>query len=498
MRAVAWARSTIETSRNFHEHQRSIAFAQTLIGRVCLCVIAVFLLYLLKAPLVALPAIVLISFLPERRKWILTCGAMVFVIEKLLKGASQSGNTGKAASTLWLEVIVAAVVILALLYIIWLAARNIDRLPAPVRKHPQICLHAIMWTLLVIVWLVRPGNFVLVLVAAMLPFLLWRCSYLLLAAHRGHVTDTGFADHLHYMLPIWGGTNVPYGKGFDYLSRHRMQSAEDLARSQLAGVKLLLLAIAWKGTYFLMQGMVYGVEDHPTLFWFGGWTLGIPQMRELIAGGVSVAPAMAWFCLYLDIVRLTLVIAGMGHVYVGTLRLCGFNVFRNTYKPLLAHTIVDFWGRFYYYFKELLVDMFFYPTFLRCFRHRPKLRLLSAVFAAAFLGNMYYHLLWMPHSLVMGDFSPILSYLSSYWLYCLLLTAGIYVSMLRLQARVGTTTPPATTVAKKLRRLRGIAGVWTYFSLINIWNVVGSDLTFAGRTSFFLSLFGMGDIWPTQ
>jgi hypothetical protein len=180
----------------------------------------------------------------------------------------------------------------------------------------------------------------------------------------------------------------------------------------------------------------------------------------------------------------------MGHVYVGALRLCGFNVFRNTYKPLLAHTIVDFWGRFYYYFKELLVDMFFYPTFLRCFKRWPKLRLFAAVFAAAFLGNMYYHSLWMPCKLINEDFTPILSYLSSYWLYCLLLTAGIYVSMLRIQGRAGSATPPGTAAAK-LRRFRAIAGVWTFFSLINIWNVVGSELTFAGRTDFFLSLFGL-------
>ena len=43
---------------------------------------------------------------------------------------------------------------------------------------------------------------------------------------------------------------------------------------------------------------------------------------------------------------------------VGYLRLCGFNVFRNTYKPLLAETMVEFWNRYYYYFKELLVNFF--------------------------------------------------------------------------------------------------------------------------------------------
>jgi hypothetical protein len=42
-----------------------------------------------------------------------------------------------------------------------------------------------------------------------------------------------------------------------------------------------------------------------------------------------------------------------GHMIIGTLRLFGFNVFRNTYKPLLSESILEFWNRYYYYFKEL-------------------------------------------------------------------------------------------------------------------------------------------------
>ncbi|MEF8725082.1 hypothetical protein [Candidatus Accumulibacter phosphatis] len=38
---------------------------------------------------------------------------------------------------------------------------------------------------------------------------------------------------------------------------------------------------------------------------------------------------------------------------IGTLRLFGFNVFRNTYKPLPPESILEFWNRYYYYLKEL-------------------------------------------------------------------------------------------------------------------------------------------------
>jgi len=62
-----------------------------------------------------------------------------------------------------------------------------------------------------------------------------------------------------------------------------------------------------------------------------------------------------WVGLYLELVWETLSLAAKGHVWIGVLRLFGFNVFRNTYKPLLAETVVDFWNRYYYYFKELMM-----------------------------------------------------------------------------------------------------------------------------------------------
>jgi hypothetical protein len=82
----------------------------------------------------------------------------------------------------------------------------------------------------------------------------------------------------------------------------------------------------------------------------------------------------------------------MGHRIIGTCRMAGFNALRNTYRPLSSTTITEFFNRFYYYFKELLVDFFFYPTFLRYFKKHKRLRMIFATFAAAFFGNSFYHL----------------------------------------------------------------------------------------------------------
>jgi hypothetical protein len=42
----------------------------------------------------------------------------------------------------------------------------------------------------------------------------------------------------------------------------------------------------------------------------------------------------------------------------------------------------------------------------------------------------------------------------------------------------------------RFRKLRSIAGVWTFFGLINLWTV-RSSLTLSERAAFFLSLFGL-------
>ena len=72
-------------------------------------------------------------------------------------------------------------------------------------------------------------------------------------------------------------------------------------------------------------------------------------------------------------------------------RMCGFNALRNTYKPLRSATIAEFWNRYYYYFKELLVEFFFYPAFMRYFKGKPRLRMFFATMAAAGFGNVLYH-----------------------------------------------------------------------------------------------------------
>ena len=265
-----------------------------------------------------------------------------------------------------------------------------------------------------------------------------------------------------YLWPAYGGNNTPYGKGLDYLSRCEAKTVEDLARSQLSALRLLGLATLWGVTLFGFEGVIYGDGNRLTAL-LGGRTLGIPALGDLVQTGATAPRAAAWTSVYCELMKQVLRHAAGSHGIIAILRLFGFNVFRSTYKPLLAESVVEFWNRFYYYFKELLVT-FFMPTFAgfgRRLRRWPSLRLFVAVFAAAFVGNMYYHWLRLAVPLAQGEVFDSLYSLRSRMFYCLLLAFGIFVSMLREQRRLGRDRLPGGP-----RRVLRILGVWTFFALI--------------------------------
>jgi len=427
---------------------------------------------------------------PGRRRQALSLLSLVFLVTSVTRKSTGAGPDLTLAPGLRALLLVPYV--LGFLSLCYLGAVHFRRLPEVIRRRPQIVLHLFFWSMLVTLWL-TPGSdglwrALFAQFALILPFLLWRCGYLLKSGQRGKAANTSLADHLFYLWPVWRGSETPYGKGFDYLTRSEAQSTEALARSQLAGLKLLLLAQVWRGVMLLMRGAVYGDAKTPLAGMLHGHSLGMPWLQDLIRGTATASLLTAWVSVYCDLIWNTLKLAVKGHEYIGVLRLCGFNVFRNTYKPLLSESIVEFWNRYYYYFKELMVEFFFYPVFAR-YKTQPWLRTLLAIFAAAFVGNLYYHVIQQEKLLVVGNFSELWNLLHARIFYCFLLATGIYVSMLREQGRRGQ---PAGARGGVTRRLLRIGGVWTFYGLIHIWGVGSGQATFGQRTRFLLSLFALG------
>ena len=422
---------------------------------------------------------------PGRRRALLALGALYVIVRRPLKEIAPAMDLQSPGAPAAAAVVV--VICLAGVCAVYLAVRRFASLPAAVRARPQLWLHGAFWTFVLLRGLApdRPGVAALALsgLVLALPFLLWRMGYLLLSGQRGRMAGTRFSDHLLYLYPAYGGSNTPYGKGLDHLARHEAKTDEALARSQLAGLKLLLLAAIYHGLLDLMAGLVYAEPKAP----LSAYGLGLPRIEALLAAGGRAPWAAAWGALYAGLVWDVLKLAARGHEIVGILRLFGFNVFRNTYKPLLAASVVEFWNRYYYYFKELLVEFFFFPTYVRRFRHHPRLRILAATLAAAGLGNLYYHLLQNDAFLLTLDWAGLRPWLEARSFYCLALALGVYVSMRREQRRRGA---PAAAPASMPTRIRRIAGVWTFFALISIW-ADASSATFGQRVEFFVSLFGL-------
>jgi hypothetical protein len=474
----------IRSITQLHENVRLVSAAQTPAGRLLVWLVAILLLAWHHSNLLMFAAFSLVMLWPLKRRVLLSLAAAGMIID----GISHKLNTSNAevgllervsdVSTL-LQMLGAAVAVLGLLYVFYLVVMQHEKWPSFVRRFPLITLHGGFWICLTM------AKLPLLAVFNQLPFLAWRLSYLVNLAARGKTAGSKFHDHLFYLMPVFGGSNTPYGKGLDFLSRHEAHDPAAIARSQLAGIKLMILAILWYLLRDLMDAALFGVDGIPAAAWLNGWSFGLPRLSELLMSETNALWLLGWEVIFLELIRATLSLAAFGHVIVGSLRLLGFNVFRNTYKPLLSESVLEFWNRYYFYFKELLVEFFFYPTYLRLRSASPRLRLFAAVFAAAFLGNMYYHLLTRPGLVVSLDFEGLWATWGPRLVYCFLLAFGIWVSMLRQQeqrqARAGAGT---------LVRIRRIAGVWIFYAIIQIWNVRLTDVTIPERMDFFISLFG--------
>jgi len=231
--------------------------------------------------------------------------------------------------------------------------------------------------------------------------------------------------YLGFFHPFWASTPTPFGKGLAYLGRVEAKTPEDLAITQLKGLKLAL----WSGVLSVcLNGFTTLVHGY----------LAVPLFDDAFArylGGAAYQWYVCWASLIANFLEDLLNISAWGGLIIACARLAGFRLLRNTYKPLAATTIAEFWNRYYFYYKELMVDQFFYPTFFLCFRSNKKMRLFFATFMAACVGNLLFHFIrdirfvaelgwWRA---VVGD--------QSHALYTFLLAVGIGLSQMQGRGR---------------------------------------------------------------
>lgn len=274
--------------------------------------------------------------------------------------------------------------------------------------------------------------------------------------------------------PFWGSTSTPLPKGAAYLRRIQAKDAQELAVSQWKAVKLFIWACLLSFFNQVFTRLVHGPFQ-------------IPTFQEAFDRGAAHAPYpvyVCWLVLLAAFAENLFSMSVWGHTIIACCRMAGFRALRNTYRPLTARTIAEFWNRYYFYFKELLVEFFFYPTFFRFFKGRARLRLAAATFAAAGLGNMFFHFIrdigYIPR---MGLWRALVGF-HVYAFYCLVLSTGIIISQLRPARR------PVQT-ASRWSQFKSPFGVLLFFCLLQVFDDTARTHPITVHLAFFLHLFGI-------
>jgi len=142
---------------------------------------------------------------------------------------------------------------------------------------------------------------------------------------------------------------------------------------------------------------------------------------------------VGWESLIAEFIERMIEFAIFGHRIIAVCRMAGFLALRNTWRPLSSRSIAEFWNRYYYYFKELLVDCFFYPAFMRYFKTWGRWRLFAATVAAAGFGNALFHFLRDLNYVDELGFWRAIAGFQSYIFYTAVLSVGIGISQMRQQ-----------------------------------------------------------------
>ncbi|MBO6918124.1 MAG: hypothetical protein JJ858_06825 [Rhizobiaceae bacterium] len=300
---------------------------------------------------------------------------------------------------------------------------------------------------------------------------LWFLAYA--AVDQKNKEQTPLVVRSGFMRPFWGGSATPIGKSFGYLNKFDAKNDNELAVTRLKAIKLIVWALILTIMMHAMEMVARGY-------------LNLPVLQEIIlahADGNPFATGTNWSSLIYNYFLDLVVIAIWGHFIVAVIRMIGYRIPRNTRNPLASRTLAEFWNRYFFYFKELLVDFFFYPTFVRYFKKAPKLRIAFATFCAAFLGNFLYHFARDTFHFAQLPFWEALAIFQSAAVYSVLLALGLILSQLNPYK---PKPQDGFFRYEVLTRLNVIA----FFCFLKIFDDMSGEGNVVERLAFLIDLFG--------
>ncbi len=284
--------------------------------------------------------------------------------------------------------------------------------------------------------------------------------------------DTSAIARLGFLRPFWGGPSVPF-KGPGFLKKFEAADDDALAALRLRAMKLGIWALALTLAHRLLSLAFYDAADMPTL----------DQAIAALAAGEMPGRGLGWAVVGKNFLLNILAFGAVAHTLVAIVRMCGFGIPRHMARPLSSRTIAEFWNRYVYYFKEVLVDFFFYPAFVRWFKKSPRLRIAFATFCAAFVGNLLFSI--VSQAYLFAEVGPVaaLATFQSYAVYAFALTLALIASQLR-------NSPPRPEQGALRYHVLPRVNVLMFFALAQIFSDESGVIGVGERADFFLHLFG--------
>jgi hypothetical protein len=454
--------------------------AQSALGRAWLAIFSCVALYpAFGYRAVGIAAVIgLASFLPAWRRSLLSALAVAMCLNNLVP-RFVAGSAGRITMSYAVLEMAAVWIALLLAWTRWLPPRAVSR-------HSLLLLHVMAAGLITGLWMMRGRGALAGVIAgglsSLVPELLWRSSYWIKWRTR-QPEKAPIWSNLFAALPFLGAGGVPIGKGPEYLASHEARDPGQLASAQLEGARLLLLAILWRVTDAFLAGLLWARASA----WVPEWAVSrhplLPAMETLLHLPFLYPWWERWAALYGELFHVILTLAVFSHTLVGIFCLAGFHIPRNMQSPLTATTILDFWGRYYFYFKELLMDFWFFPVFLRASRLPVLWRTMLATVAAAFVGNFYYHVILYWPRLAAGDAENFRAMLLARAIYCALLATGLCGSFARSLARRGKPSQ-----ARLPRRVFQALVVSAFFAVLHVWNFIDVPISWNERITLWKTL----------
>lgn len=155
--------------------------------------------------------------------------------------------------------------------------------------------------------------------------------------------------------------NFPFGKSNAFLEQRVAKNNYDLAVTQIKAFKLLVWLCLIKILLKLLSPII-GLSPQPSPYFY---VSNISDHFRNFTNNTPSPTSVVWLSLLITYFYDLLLWAIKFNIPVVSLRLFGFYVPRGMYKPLYAKSIPDYFGRRYYYYKELIFDFFVFPLILR-------------------------------------------------------------------------------------------------------------------------------------